>query len=127
MLALDERLRDHVQNRLDAKDSFEQVSRRLVVLFPDDPHMRVSHETIYRSLYMPGRGGLRRELVQRLRTGRTLRKTRRTTEREGASLAWSASRSDRPRSWTAPCRDIGKATSSPVRRTGPRSARSWSV
>lgn len=45
--------------------------------------MRVSHETIYRSLYVQGRGGLRRELVRCLRTGRALRKIRRTTERRG--------------------------------------------
>ena len=83
IFALDDRLREHVQNRLDVKDSPEQVSRRLELLFPDDPAMRVSHETIYRSLYVQGRGGLRRELVKCLRTGRALRKTRRTTERRG--------------------------------------------
>jgi transposase, IS30 family len=83
MLALDDRLREHVQNRLHAKDSPEQICRRLVLLFPDDPGMRVSHETIYRSLYVQGRGGLRRELVTCLRTGRALRKPRRTTERRG--------------------------------------------
>ena len=83
MLALDDRLREHVQNRLHAKDSPEQICRRLVLLFPDDPGMRVSHETIYRSLYVQGRGGLRRELVKCLRTGRALRKPRRTTERRG--------------------------------------------
>src|SRR5262245_51202554 len=83
MRALDDRLREHVQNRLHAKDSPEQISHRLVVLFPDDPGMRVSHETIYRSLYVQGRGGLRRELVKCLRTGRALRKPRRTNERRG--------------------------------------------
>jgi IS30 family transposase len=82
-LTLDDRLREHVQNRLHAKDSPEQISHRLFVLFPDDPGMRVSHETIYRSLYVQGRGGLRRELVTCLRTGRALRKTRRTAERRG--------------------------------------------
>jgi len=83
MLALDGRLRDHVQTRLNDKDSPQQISRRLELLFPDDPAMRVSHETIYRSLYVQGRGGLRRDLVKCLRTGRALRKTRRTTERRG--------------------------------------------
>src|SRR5262249_35098044 len=43
--ALDDRLREHVQNRLHAKDSPEQISRRLVLLFPDELSMRVSHET----------------------------------------------------------------------------------
>jgi transposase, IS30 family len=83
MLAFDDRLREHVQDRLHAKDSPEQISRRLALLFADDPAMRVSHETIYRSLYVEGRGGLRRGLVKCLRTGRALRKTRRTTERRG--------------------------------------------
>jgi len=83
MLAFDDRLREHVQNRLHAKDSPEQISRRLVLLFPHDPGMRVSRETIYRSLYVHGRGGLRPELVKCLSTGRALRKTRRTTERRG--------------------------------------------
>ena len=83
LLALDDRLREHVQNRLHAKDSPEQISRRLALLYPDDPCMRVSHETIYRSLYVQGRGGLRRELIKCLRTGRALRKPRRTAERRG--------------------------------------------
>ena len=94
-LALDDRLREHVQNRLHAKDSPEQISRRLFVLFPDDQDMRVSHETIYRSLYVQGRGGLRRELVKCLRTGCALRKTRRTTERRGR-LAGMVSIAQRP-------------------------------
>jgi IS30 family transposase len=83
LLAVDVRLREHVQDRLHAKDSPEQISLRLPLLFPDDPGMRVSHETIYRSLYLQGRGGLRRELVKALRTGRALRRPRRTTERRG--------------------------------------------
>ncbi len=46
--------------------------------------MRVSHETIYQSLYVQGRGALRRELAKSLRTGRALRKPRRTGgERRG--------------------------------------------
>lgn len=83
LFEVDDRLREHVQNRLHAKDSPEQISRRLVLLFPGDPRMRVSHETIYRSLYVQGRGGLRRELVRCLRSGRGLRKPRRTIERRG--------------------------------------------
>lgn len=83
LLAVDDRLREHVQNRLHAKDSPEQISLRLPLLFPDDAGMRVSHETVYRSLYVQGRGGLHRDLVKTLRTGRALRRTRRTTERRG--------------------------------------------
>jgi IS30 family transposase len=95
MLTLNDSLREHVQNRLHAKDSPEQISNRLVLQFPDDPGMRVSHETIYRSLYVQGRGGLRRELVKCLRTGRALRKTRRTSERRGR-LAGMVNIAERP-------------------------------
>ena len=75
MLERNDRLREHVQNRLHAKDSPEQISYRLLIDYPDDQMMRISHETIYRCLYVQGRGGLRRELVTCLRTGRALRKT----------------------------------------------------
>jgi IS30 family transposase len=51
----------------------EQIAKRLPVDFPDDESMRISHETIYQSLYVQGRGALRRELTACLRTGRALR------------------------------------------------------
>jgi IS30 family transposase len=51
----------------------EQISSRLRLDFPDDESMRVSHEAIYQSLYVQGRGALRRELTACLRTGRALR------------------------------------------------------
>jgi IS30 family transposase len=51
----------------------EQISRRLPVDFPDDELMRISPEAIYQSLYVQGRGALKRELVACLRTGRALR------------------------------------------------------
>ncbi len=54
----------------------EQISRRLVIDFPDDEDMRISHEAIYQALYIEGRGALKRELVACLRTGRALRKPR---------------------------------------------------
>jgi IS30 family transposase len=54
----------------------EQISRRLVMDFPDDADMRISHEAIYQALYIEGRGALKRELVACLRTGRALRKPR---------------------------------------------------
>ena len=55
-------LREEVQGMLDERYSPEQASGRLKVKFPDDPSMRVSHETMYQSLYVYPRGGLRREL-----------------------------------------------------------------
>ena len=50
-----------------------QISARLRLDFPDDESMRISHEAIYQSLYVQGRGALRRELTACLRTGRALR------------------------------------------------------
>ncbi|WP_455570305.1 IS30 family transposase [Williamsia muralis] len=54
----------------------EQISQRLRVDFPDDESMRISHEAIYQSLFIEGRGALKRELVACLRTGRALREPR---------------------------------------------------
>jgi len=51
----------------------EQIAKRLLVDFPDDESMRISHEAIYQALYVQGRGALKRELVACLRTGRALR------------------------------------------------------
>ena len=48
--------------------------------------MRVSHETIYQSLYVQGRGALKRELTACLRTGRALREPRARTARSGRSF-----------------------------------------
>lgn len=54
----------------------EQISHRLKVDFPDDESMRISHEAIYQSLFIEGRGALKRDLVTCLRTGRALREPR---------------------------------------------------
>jgi IS30 family transposase len=51
----------------------EQIAKRLTLDFPGDETMRISHEAIYQSLFIQGRGALRRELVTCLRTGRALR------------------------------------------------------
>jgi transposase, IS30 family len=64
----------------------EQISARLRLDFPDDASMRVSHEAIYQSLYIQGRGALRRELTACLRTGRALRAPRNRTSRGNRSF-----------------------------------------
>ena len=76
-------LRDEVGRRLSELWSPDEISRRLPLDFPDDPEMRVSHETIYQSLFVQGRGELRRELARCLRTGRTCRKKRGTPDGRG--------------------------------------------
>jgi IS30 family transposase len=82
-LAQHPELRQAVQALLHRRYSPEQISGRLKVLYPDDPAMRVSHETIYQSLYVYPRGGLRRELQASLRTGRAVRQRRGRKETRG--------------------------------------------
>jgi transposase, IS30 family len=83
-LAADPVLRAWVSGRLERRWSPEQIAVMLRREFPDEPEMRVSHETIYQSIYVQGRGALRRELAVCLRTGRALRKPRRRAgERRG--------------------------------------------
>jgi IS30 family transposase len=60
----------------------EQIAARLRHDYPHDPAMRISHEAIYQALYIEGRGGLAREHVACLRTGRALRVPRARTRRE---------------------------------------------
>ncbi len=74
----------------------EQISHRLRLDFPDDESMRVSHEAIYQSLYIQGRGALRRELTACLRTGRALRVPRARTRRGKSFVTEQVLISQRP-------------------------------
>jgi transposase, IS30 family len=85
-LAGDPVLRGRVQQLLDRRYSPEQVSGRLKVAYPDDPAMRVSHESIYQSIYLYPRGELRRELKACLRTGRDVRRRRGRRETRGTII-----------------------------------------
>ena len=67
-------LRAYVTAKLAVRWSPEQICHALEKEFPDDEGMRVSAETIYQAIYVQARGGLRREVVAALRTGRTRRK-----------------------------------------------------
>jgi IS30 family transposase len=89
-------LRREVQDRLERKHSPQQIAQRLRLDFPDDPEMWVSHETIYQSLFVQARGGLRRELAKQLRTGRALRRPRRRTGQRGGQLNGMVLISERP-------------------------------
>jgi IS30 family transposase len=73
-LARNPRLTAEVERMLRLRWSPVQIARRLRLEHPADEEMRVSHETIYRALYIQGRGELRRELVACLRTGRAQRR-----------------------------------------------------
>jgi IS30 family transposase len=75
----------------------EQIANRLPIDFPDDESMRISHEAIYQSLYVQGRGALRRELVACLRTGRALRVPRaRARQRASGHVTSEVMISQRP-------------------------------
>ncbi|MDQ4041812.1 MAG: IS30 family transposase [Actinomycetota bacterium] len=73
-LALEAPLRAVVCKKLCRKWSPEQIAAWLRRTHSDDPAMRVSHETIYLSLFVQSRGALRRELCDHLRSGRRLRR-----------------------------------------------------
>jgi transposase, IS30 family len=79
-LVTNQDLRQAVHDGLSRRLSPEQISHRLVKDFPDDESMRVSHETIYQALYFQARGGLKREVTQALRSGRTRRKPHRSPD-----------------------------------------------
>jgi len=67
-------LRDIVAAKLAARWSPQQIAGWLKTTYPDDPEMQVSHETIYRTLFIQSRGALRKELTSHLRTKRVLRR-----------------------------------------------------
>jgi len=95
-LAKNARLRELVQTKLLEKLSPEQISRELRQEFPNDAEMQVSHETIYQSIYVQGRGALRRELAVCLRTGRALRRPRRKGHERRGRIPNMVNISERP-------------------------------
>ena len=80
-LALNPVLREHVVIGLGLQWSPEQIAGWLPVEFPDDPELRVSHETIYLSLFVQSKGLLNKELCKELRTGRVVRRAGRISVR----------------------------------------------
>jgi IS30 family transposase len=98
-LAVNDELREWVQQKLRLDWSPEEISGRLKTEFPGRAEMRVSAETIYQSLYVQGRGALRRELAAHLRTGRSLRRPRRAAPETAGGrgrLAGMVNISERP-------------------------------
>lgn len=104
----------------------QQISHRLKVDFPDDQSMRISHEAIYQSLFIQGRGALERELVACLCIGRALRQPRARSQngRRATSPPMSSSPSGQPRQPTGRSQGTERETSSSGP-AGPRSA-PWS-
>jgi IS30 family transposase len=83
-LALNSRLCRAVARGLCARWSPQQIAARLIRDYPVDLDMRVSHETIYRTLFVQARGALRKELTACLRTGRTQRRPQMRSAQSGA-------------------------------------------
>jgi IS30 family transposase len=82
-LATCPRLRQVVEAKLELRWSPQEISGWLVRTFPDDPELRVSHETIYLSLFVQSRGALRKELTRYLRRGHVTRRPRGHTVMHG--------------------------------------------
>lgn len=78
-LAVHDKLQKIVAEQLSLDWSPEQISGWLRVQFPDDETMRISHETIYRSLFVQARGVLQKELVKHLRTKRMMRRSKKAS------------------------------------------------
>ena len=76
LLALNRKLRNMVASKLILDWSPEQISGWLKTQYSDDQDMRVSHETIYRSLFIQARGVLKKELMDHLRSKRHMRRSR---------------------------------------------------
>lgn len=78
-LAVHKELRGVVAKQLSLDWSPEQISGWLRVQFPNDETMRISHETIYRSLFIQARGVLKKELVKHLRSNRMMRRSKKAS------------------------------------------------
>jgi IS30 family transposase len=90
------RLREAVEDKLGLWWSPSQISRWLIRAYPDEEEMRVSHETIYKSLFVQGRGTLRKELWRSLRTGRATRRPQKRAKSTKGQIRDMVMISERP-------------------------------
>lgn len=90
VLATNARLRALVSQKLSLNWSPRQISGWLEKAYANDESLRVSHETIYRSLFLQARGTLKKELIAHLRQGRSMRQPKRGTTTRGAGLILDA-------------------------------------
>jgi len=98
LLARSTRLRRHVAEKLGLQWSPQQIAAWLVRRYPSDHSMRVSHETIYRTLFVQARGALKRELTAHLRSHRKRRGARHAqgAGARGGSIVGELSIRERP-------------------------------
>lgn len=95
-LAQHARLRRVVVTKLERDWSPQQIAAWLSKAFPDNPTMSVSHETIYRTLFVQSRGALKASLLQHLRRGRRLRRPRRPASHTRGQIVDAVSIRERP-------------------------------
>jgi IS30 family transposase len=97
-LAMHGQLRQAVVTKLEKNWSPEQIAGWLKWAYPTNEARRVSHETIYRSLYVQARGVLKQELMAHLRSQRVFRRSRHATQKRGAkgTIVDAVSISERP-------------------------------
>jgi IS30 family transposase len=81
LLATNHKLRAIVARKLQLQWSPQQISGWLKTTFPKNPEMHISHEAIYRTLFIQARGALKKELQYHLRSGRVMRHARTATRR----------------------------------------------
>jgi hypothetical protein len=117
LLAKNDRLRELVGKKLREDWSPQRISGWLAKQYPDDEAMNVSHETIYRTLFVQTRGALKKEPLAHLRSRRMMRRARcaPTAGQPRGQITRTPSRSvnARPRSKTVQYPDTGKETCSP--------------
>jgi IS30 family transposase len=95
-LALNPVLRNTVAAKLRLDWSPQQISKWLLMTYPSDPEMHISHETIYRTLYVQARGALKKELVAHLRRQRGMRHSRKSEIGSKAKIIGAVSIAERP-------------------------------
>jgi IS30 family transposase len=81
-LTRDDRLRGYVMEKLQKRWSPREIVKRLAVEYPGEKTMRISHETIYRYIYVLPRGALKTTLIQALRQARAYRRPRKSQDHE---------------------------------------------
>ena len=89
-------LRDAVATKLAHAWSPQQIAGWLHQAYPDDPTMHVSHETIYRSLFVQSRGVLKKALQAQLRLRHTVRRPRSAAKKSGGYIVGAVSIRERP-------------------------------
>ncbi|WP_233517894.1 hypothetical protein [Geodermatophilus marinus] len=101
-----------MQDKLELEWSPAQIAAHLREAYPNRSEWHLCHETIYQALYHGGKGGLSRTLTKKLRTGRPLRRRRRSAVARSlvSSLRLGSSTSVPRRSSSAPGSGTGRAT-----------------